>query len=64
MIRLLLLLLLIIVAIMTIPATRRRVLKAYGEGNWRELRQNLFWALVAYFILSVVVTLYKYHILG
>ncbi len=64
MLRLLLLFVLIIVAIVTIPATRRRVLKALGEGNWRELRQNLFWALVAYFILSLVVTLYKYDVLG
>lgn len=64
MIRLLLLLLLIVVALFTIPATRRRLLKAYGERNWRELRQNLLWALVAYFLISLVVTLYKYDILG
>lgn len=64
MIRLFLLLLLIVVALFTIPATRRRLLKAYGERNWRELRQNLYWALAVYFLISLVVTFYKYDFPG
>ena len=63
MIRLLLFWLLIVVAVLTIPATRRRLLKAYGERNWAELRQSLVWALLAYFVLSIIITLYKYDII-
>ncbi len=60
MLRALLLFLAIVVLLLCLPAVRRRLRRAYGERDWRELKQHLMIALLLYFLLSVVVTVYKY----
>ena len=64
MLRVLFLFLALIGVLLCIPAVRARVRRAYGERNWRELKQHLALALALYFLISLVVTLYKYNVLG
>jgi hypothetical protein len=64
MFRALLLFLALLVLLLCVPAIRRRLIRAYGERDWRELKQSLVIALVLYFLLTVLVTLYKYTPLG
>jgi uncharacterized BrkB/YihY/UPF0761 family membrane protein len=64
MFRALLLFLALLILLLCVPAVRRRLVRAYGERDWRELKQSLGIALLLYFLLTVVVTLYKYTPLG
>lgn len=64
MLRALLLLLLIMIALLSVPGVRRRLTTAYGQRNWREFKRNLGLALLLYFLLSLVVTVYKYGFNG
>ncbi len=62
MLRTLILLFLLIIALLSRPWFRRWLLTNYGERNWRTLKINFVIVLILYFLVSLVISLFKYNI--
>lgn len=63
MLRTLILLLLLIIVLVSRPWFRSWLLSNYGERNWRTFKINLVIVVILYFLVSLVISLFKYKLL-